>query len=284
MNLISKSTIKILLQKYNLRPSKRLGQNFLISQKVLGQIIQAADLSKKDVVLEIGPGLGNITQELARRAKKVIAIEKDRQLVEILKETLKDYQNIQIIHGDILKIQNDQTTPSLVKFKIQNYKVVANLPHYITSPTLHLFLESQNPPQEMTLLIQKEVAQRISAKPPKMSLLTVSVQLYSQPKIISYVSKKSFWPQPKVDSALIKIVPHSPVILSDSEESRGRFFKIVKAGFSSPRKQLVNNLAKGLNLKKEKIKNLLKKAGLDSRIRAGELSIGDWQKLTNLMK
>ena len=281
MNLISKSTTKNLLKKYNLRPNKRLGQNFLISQEVLEQVIQTANLSKRDVVLEIGPGLGTITQELAKRAKKVVAIEKDKKMVEILKETLKDYRNVEIIQGDILKF--GCLTPKFGR-EATNYKVIANLPHYITSPVIRMFLELKNPPQEITLLIQKEVAQRICARPPKMSLLAVAIQVYSQPKIISAVSKKSFWPQPKVDSAIIKIAPHPPVIASKAKQSRTKFFQVVKAGFSSPRKQLVNNLSKGLNQEKEKIKDLLKKASLDSKIRAEELSIGNWQKLTQLMK
>ncbi len=271
-SLINKSITKTLLRKYHLRPSKRLGQNFLISQRALKKIIQTANLSKNDVVLEIGPGLGTITQELAQRAKKVIAIEKDKRMVEILKEILKDYKNVEIIHEDILKLKF-----SIFNFQFSNsYKVVANLPHYITSPVLHLFLESQNPPQEMTLFVQKEVAQRICASPPKMNLLAVSVQLYSQPKIISYVSKKSFWPQPKVDSAIIKIAK----IKKPKGLNIKRFFQIVKAGFSSPRKQLVNNLAKGLNLKKEEIKKALTQSHLETQARAENLSLEDWLNLS----
>jgi len=262
--------MKNLFKKYHLKPNKRLGQNFLISRKVLRRIIQTAELSKKDAVLEIGPGFGILTQELAKKVKKVIAVEKDKKMVEILKKTLKDYKNVEIIHGDILKIQNS-------KFKIQNYKVIANIPYYLTSPLIRLFLEAENPPQEMVLLIQKEVAQRICSQPPKMSLLAVSVQFYSQPKIISYVSKKSFWPQPKVDSAIIRIGQ----IKKPKNINIKKFFQIVKAGFSSPRKQLANNLSQKLNIGREKIKKALTECGLDIKVRAQNLSVEDWIKLSS---
>ncbi len=253
-------TIKKLLKQYNLKPSKRLGQNFLISQKVLNKIVKTADLSKNDTVLEVGPGLGILTQELAQRVRKVIAVEKDKRIVETLKDVLKGHNNIKIIHDDILKIKN---------YKIKNYKIVANIPYYLTSPLIRLFLESKTPPQEMILLIQKEVAQRICASPPKMSLLAVSVQFYSQPQIISYVSKKSFWPQPKVDSAIIKISNIKKPTGIDIE----KFFKLVKAGFSHPRKQLINNLPG------QQIKKALTQCHLDIKVRAENLRVEDWLKL-----
>jgi len=283
MNLTSKSSIKNLLQKHHLRPIKYLGQHFLIDQKVLQKIIQTADLMKKDTVLEIGPGLGTLTLELAKKAGQVIAVEKDKRMCQILKEILKDYKNVEIIQGDILKIFKDCPWR---RRQGQSLKIVANIPYYLTSPLIRKFLESSNPPQEMILLIQKEVAQRICAQPPKMSLLAIAVQFYAQPKIITYVSKKSFWPQPKVDSAIIKIVPHPFVILNDSEESSrkqltNKFFNLVKAGFASPRKQLANNLSKNLKIDKEKIKKALTKIGLDPKSRAENLSVGDWEKLMN---
>jgi 16S rRNA (adenine1518-N6/adenine1519-N6)-dimethyltransferase len=262
-----KTFYKNLLKKYHLRPSKRLGQNFLIDETVLQKIIQTADLSKKDIVLEIGSGLGILTQELAKRAKKVIAVEKDKNMVKILKEILKDYQNVEIIEGDILH-QTFQGQPL--------FKIIANLPYYITSPVIRMFLELKNPPQEMVLLVQKEVAQRICAQPPKMSLLTVAVQFYSQPKIISYVSKKSFWPQPKVEAAILKISQIKKPQNIDIQQ----FFRIVKAGFSAPRKQLINNLSKGLKSEREKIKKALLDCGLNPKIRAESLSAGDWIKLS----
>ena len=266
--MLNKSFIKNLLQEYNLRPNKRLGQHFLINQKVLQKIVRAAELSEKDIVLEIGPGLGILTKELAQKVKKVIAVEKDEKIVQALKEIMKDYKNVEIIQGDILKIQ---------ELPLNRYKLVANIPYYLTSPLIRLFLESRQPPQEMTLLIQKEVAQRICAKPPKTNLLAVAVQLYSQPKIISYISKKSFWPQPKVDSAIIKISR----IKRPKNTKTEKFFQIVKAGFSSPRKQLANNLSKKLNLDQEKIKKALTECHLDIRVRAENLRVEDWLKLSS---
>lgn len=281
------------MKKYHFQPNKRLGQHFLISKKMLQRIIQTANLSKKDIVLEIGPGLGTLTQELAQRAKKVIAVEKDKRMVEILKDVLKDHQNIEIIHGDILKILRDCPSDTVLLFQKDcirgtvPYKIVANIPYYLTSPLIRLLLESKNPPQEMVLLIQKEVAQRICAKPGKMSLLAVAIQFYSQPKIISYVSKKSFWPQPKVDSAIIKITPLSlrgaTRQLARSDEAISKFFQIVKAGFSSPRKQLVNNLYQKLNLDREKIKAALTQCRLDIRVRAANLRVEDWINLSSLL-
>ena len=310
MNLISKLNIKTLLKKYSLRPSKRLGQNFLIDKKMLSKIIKAADLSQNDLVLEIGPGLGGITQALAQKVKKVIAVEKDKRLIEALKEVLKDYKNIEIIQGDILKIQglplktaskgchrglrpclrqgrireSDHWTihpkeqplnNPVLKFIKKPYKFIANLPYYITAPTIRMFLESKNPPQEMILLVQKEVGQRICARPPQMNLLAVAIQLYSQPKIISYISKKSFWPQPKVNSAIVKINQ----IEKPEDINTKKFFKTVKAGFASPRKQLINNLSQGLNLEKGEIKKALAQCRLDTQVRAENLSIDNWKEL-----
>jgi len=257
--------IKNLLRKYDIRPSKRLGQNFLVDKNVLEKIIEAANISLDDIILEIGPGLGILTLELAKFAKKVIAIEKDRALCQILKIILKDYKNIEIIHADILKIASPQ---------LKNYKIVANLPYYITSPVIRKFLEAECKPEIMILMVQKEVAQRICAKPPHMNLLAVAVQFYAGPaspaggpKIISYVSKNSFWPKPKVDSAIIRIVPAQ----TNEKINREQFFKIVKAGFSSKRKMLKNNL---------KIDgSVLTKSGLDPKIRAENLSIENWIKL-----
>lgn len=241
-----------------------MGQNFLINPRILQKIIETADL-QNDIVLEVGPGLGTLTQELSKKAKKVIAIEKDKQMVEALKETLKDFKNVEIIQGDILK-QN-------LNFK--NYKVVANIPYYLTSPLIRVLLESANPPEEIVLMIQKEVAQRITAQPPKMNLLAVSIQFYAKIKIVSYISKESFWPEPKVDSAIIKIDNIKKIKKTDQK----RFFKIVKAGFSSPRKQLANNLSKKLKINKREIKSALTECGFNPQARAESLRIEDWRNL-----
>jgi len=273
MELTSPATIKEILSKYSARPSKGLGQNFLIDKNVLAKIIDASDLNKNDVVLEVGPGIGTLTQELAKNVGKIIAVEKDRTMIKILDETLKEYKNIEIINADILKFLN-------LKFKILNYKVVANIPYYLTSPLIRKFLECENPPSEIILMLQKEVAKRICSKPPNMSLLAVSVQFYADAKIISYVSKNCFWPSPNVDSAIIKIIPRVNLGKIDPN----LFFKIVKAGFSHPRKQLVNNLAslKSLNdvkLNKEKISEWLLKNNINPNQRSETLNVSDWINL-----
>jgi len=253
-----------LLKKHDIEPNKRLGQNFLIDKNILQKIIKNADISKDDTILEIGSGLGTLTKELAELAKKVITIEKDKKLAEILKEILKDYENIEIVNEDILKC----------KLNLNNYKIVANIPYYLTSHLIKMFLESDNPPQEMLLLVQKEVAQRICIKPPRMNLLSVSVQFYANPKIISYISKNCFWPLPKVDSAIIKI---SDIRKPENIDVK-RFFQIVKVGFSSPRKQLANNL-QNINIPREQTKRALIQCGLPHQARAQELNIEDWKSL-----
>jgi len=258
-----------------IKPIKHLGQNFLTDKNTVRKVMKTADLKPEDIILEIGPGLGALTQELAKKAKKIIAVEKDARMCQVLKEQLKDFDNIEIINQDILKFEIIKLFKNL-KFKIKNYKIVANLPFYITAPVIRKFLESENPPQEMVLIIQKEVAQRISAQPPKMSILAISVQFYAKAKIISYISKKSFNPQPKVDAAIIKIKPEKKY-----QANSAKFFKIVKAGFSHPRKQLANNLSKELKLDKQKLSSSLLKMGINPSQRAESLSIQDWINLSD---
>lgn len=275
MDLTSSKIIKELLSKYETRPSKGLGQNFLIDNNILSKIIEAADIKSSDIILEVGPGIGVLTQELAKKAKKIIAVEKDATMVEILKETVNDYKNIEIINADILK---------QFKSPDSKYKVVANIPYYITAPLIRMFLESQNPPEEIILMLQKEVAQRICSKPPDMSLLAVSVQFYADPKIVSYVPKNCFWPAPKVDSAIIKIVPEKKYNIPAES-----FFEVVKAGFSQPRKQLVNNLTtlkspNGVKLTKEQILVWLSENNIKPNQRAETLGVSDWINLTKTFK
>ena len=281
MDLSSANNVKNILEKFNAKPKKGLGQNFLIDKNILQKIIDAADIKEGDTILEVGPGVGTLTQELAKKAKRVIAVEKDEAMIEILKENLKDLDNVEIIQGDILKID-------YLKFKIENYKVVANIPYYLTSPLIRKFLEVENKPEEIILMIQKEVAQRICATPPDMNLLAVSVQFYANPKIVFNVSKNSFWPIPKVDSAVIKITPHTSPDLSFPQKREFRefcnlFFKIVKAGFSQPRKQIGGNLLKMLKIEKKKIDELLIKNNLYSTQRAETLTIQDWKNLTETL-
>ena len=273
---MSVKNVENLLKNYGIRPSKKMGQNFLIDEKTFDKILEAADLSKNDIVLEIGPGIGNLTAKLAQKAKKVLAIEKDKKMCEILKKELKNQniENVQIINEGILKINYDSIAKWLNGC---DYKLVSNLPYYITSAVIRKFLEFKKPPESMILMVQKEVAQRICAEPTKMSLLAISIQFYARPKIVSYVSKKSFWPEPKVDSSIIKIIP---LKTKSSEKFTEKFFKVVKAGFSHPRKQLINNLAKELKLEKEKTKEWLLKNKIQPSQRAETLSIECWKKLT----
>jgi len=271
--IFSPTQIKTLLSKYGVRPSKSLGQNFLIDQNILEKIIEASSIKKTETILEVGPGLGTLTQELAKNASRVIAVEKDSTMCEILKETLANYKNIEVINANILQ------TPGVCK---ENYKVVANIPYYLTSPLIRLFLEAETPPEYMVLMVQKEVAQRITAKPPEMSLLAVSVQFYADAKIEFYVSKNCFWPTPKVDSAVIKITPKKDRLpMSIQPIQPELFFKIVKAGFSAPRKQLTGNLSKSLKLNKQEVLAWLLKNKIDPKQRAETLSIKDWINLSN---
>ena len=275
VNLFSPKIVKNLLKKYGARPSRRFGQNFLIDKGSAGKIIEAADLQSDDTVLEIGPGIGTLTQELAKRAKKIVAVEKDSEMTEVLKETLKDFGNVEIFQGDILNFKNRE-------LKIKNsYKVVASLPFYIASPVIRHLLEAvEVSPQQMVLVVQKEVGQRICAKPPEMSILAVSVQVYAEAKIISYIPKRNFWPQPKVDAAIIKITPRERPL----KPGINRFFRVVKAGFSQPRKQLINNLSKGLEFNRAEVEEWLKKNGMQPSQRAETLSVEDWINLAKSFK
>ncbi len=267
MDLTSPKTIKEILQKHDLRPSKGFGQNFLIDRNVLDKIIREAGLNKNETVLEIGPGIGTLTSELAKNAKQVIAVEKDRNMCIVLKKTLEGADNITVLNEDILKF-NFNSFP--------DYKVVANIPYYLTSPLIRLLLENSNKPKEIILMIQKEVAQRICEKPPKMSLLSVSVQFYADAKILFTVSKNSFLPAPKVDSAVIKITP----LKQNKGVSADIFFKTVKAGFSHPRKQLLGNLSSAFDIGKEKTAGWLAKNNINPKQRAETLSVQDWINLS----
>jgi len=278
MKLTSKEKIQNLLRKHGLKPSKHMGQNFLVEEEVFNKIIRVSSISKKDIVLEIGPGIGNLTQKLIRKSKKVIAVEKDNKMIKVLKEVIRGNKNVEIVENDILDFK-----PQSYNLKPNSYKVIGNIPYYITSPVIRKFLKPKNQPKLMTLMVQKEVAERICAKPPKMNFLAVITQFYGKPAIVTHVSKKSFWPSPKVDSAVIKITPLSSSI-KFSHQFRQRFLKLVKAGFSHPRKQLVNNLLalKGfdkLKLDKDKIKKLLAKSNIVHTQRAASLTIKDWIKL-----
>jgi len=269
-----------LLRQFDLRARKGLGQHFLIDREVLELITSAAELTPADVIVEVGPGLGVLTRELARQAGWVIAIELDDKLAALLKQTLASFNNITIINDDVLRIE-PQALLSELKDRfpqaIYSYKVVANLPYYITSPVLRHFLEASAKPQVMIVMVQKEVAEVIVAKPGEMSLLGVSVQFYGEPRIISYVPAECFYPAPKVDSAILRIDPYPQPTLAVADVAG--FFDLVRAGFTTPRKQIANSLAQGLGLPKGEVLSLLEKADIVSQRRAETLTLGEWEQL-----
>ncbi|MFH1225721.1 MAG: 16S rRNA (adenine(1518)-N(6)/adenine(1519)-N(6))-dimethyltransferase RsmA [bacterium] len=270
---MSSYQIKQFCSLHHIKPRREQGQNFLIDKNILAKIVETAGLKKDDVVLEVGAGLGVLTKELASRAKKVIAIEQDKKLFAVLEKELAGFKNVELINQDVFKV--DFTD-------LKDFKIVSNLPYNITSLFLRHFLSQsasrRTQPNEMVLLVQKEVAKRIIARPPQMSLLAVSVQYYGQPKIISMVKNNSFWPIPAVDSAILKISNIKKINPSAGGEDK-EFFKLVKIGFANKRKQLPNNLANGFGLTKPKSVDWLVKAGFNPKIRAQELSIDDWLTL-----
>lgn len=267
-----------------IKPNRLLGQHFLVDKSVLQEIVKAAKLSPEDTVLEIGPGLGVLTQELVKYAKRVVAVEKDANLAALLKEKLKDNPAVEVINEDILDFLDQENYAAhflrAAGFEHTDYKVVANIPYYLTAHLIRKLLEAKNPPTDIILMIQKEVAVRLCARPPRMSILSASVQFYAKPQIISLVSRRAFWPIPQVDSALIEIWPSRADLKVDPDA----YFKIIKAGFSHPRKQLISNLMSGLGLTRAKISQTLQKLDIKPEQRAETLSVEDWCSLTRLLE
>ena len=280
------SQTRRLLRQSNLRVKKGLGQHFLVDEVVLETITSTAELTASDVIMEIGPGLGILTKELAKQSGLVIAIELDRKLAAILEQTLSSFDNVAIINGDVLKIdpaallqEKKAKLPPAVNTPC-NYKLVANLPYYITSPVLRHFLEASVQPQIMVVMVQKEVAEVIVAKPGRMSVLSISVQLYGEPRIISHVPAGCFYPAPEVDSAILRIdVYPQPAVAVDDRDS---FFELVRAGFTASRKQIGNSLAQGLKKPKAEILPLLAGANIAPQRRAETLTIEEWARLLSI--
>jgi 16S rRNA (adenine1518-N6/adenine1519-N6)-dimethyltransferase len=268
---------KALLRELGLRPRKALGQNFIVNQKVLRQILDAAEIGPPDTVLEIGAGLGTLTQALADTAERVLAVEVDARLVAFLRRRFEASSNVEIVQGDILGLDIGQL---LRQDRIEEgsaYKVVANIPYYITSALLRHLLETSLKPQLIVLMVQREVAQRVVAKPGQMSLLAVSVRFYGQPIVVSRVPAGAFYPVPTVDSAIVRIKPHKQLLLDNGDIPP--FFRVVRAGFRQRRKQLHNALAHGLALSGDRIIHALSVAGIEKERRAQTLSVGEWVKL-----
>jgi len=261
-----------LLKQYGLRADKRLGQNFLQDPYALEKIITAAEIHPTDTVLEIGPGLGSLTRYLAASAQKVIAVELDDRLFPPLEAVISPYDNIQLVHGDILDIEPKEIIEQ------QDYLVVANIPYYITSAVIRHLLESNPRPRRIVLTIQKEVAERICAGPGDMSLLALSVQVYGQPRVAARIPAGAFYPAPKVDSSVLVVdifpAPLIPTELLDI------FFLLIKAGFSQKRKKLRNSISAGMRQSPAETEKLLLAADIDPQRRAETLSLEEWGKLS----
>ncbi len=277
MNLVDLKTIKTILRQNNVRAKKSWGQHFLICSRVLEKIIEVSNLSPNDLVLEIGPGLGTLTRKLCPKAGKVFAYEVDAKMVKILNSTCGGFKNLKIINQDVLKI-------SIPFSQFQNYKVIANLPYQITFPILEKFLQSSNKPLSMVLMVQREVAERICARPSKMNLLAVLVQFYGRPQIVEFVSKECFWPRPEVDSAIIKISSISDSRIQKLHLNEKLFFGLVKAVFSNKRKMLKNSLSGGLSFSSQEAAQILREANINPTLRAENLEISDWLRLYNKIK
>ncbi|MEX2144988.1 MAG: 16S rRNA (adenine(1518)-N(6)/adenine(1519)-N(6))-dimethyltransferase RsmA [Candidatus Spechtbacterales bacterium] len=274
--------IKILLEKYNITPNKVLGQNFLIDKKYIIDLIASAEISSKDVVIEVGPGTGGITQELAKKAKKVIAVEKDPRLVKLLKDEFANHKNVEIVEDDILKfsIYNLQSANWRTNSQARSYKLVGAIPYYLTARLFRKFLENtENPPKLIAVIIPKKIAEKITARPPKTNLLAISVQIYGKTKLEKQIPSSAFWPKPKINSAILTVKN-----IEKPKTNEEELFRAVKAGFSSPRKQLAKNLSKQFKIPRADIENTLKTAGLDISIRAEALHPKDWLKLAELLR
>lgn len=259
-----------------------MGQNFLIDEDALNKIVDAADIKKTDTVLEVGPGLGVLTEELVKRAGKVIAVEKDEKLFRTLENEMRNTVNgsaTRIVGR--LPIRAAQTNnvltlfnQDILRFHLEKelngpYKVVANIPYYLTSKLFQYFLEQKNKPEFLVLMVQKEVGERVVANPGKLSILAISVQVHADAEIVALVPKQSFWPTPEVDSVILKIIPKNK---NPEIKDEKLFFRIVKTGFASKRKQLKNTI---------KDLEMLKKAGIDPSLRPQDLSIEQWISLYN---
>ena len=272
MNQMPDRSITSLFQRYNLRPDKSLGQNFLTDPAILEKILQIAGVSEDDEVLEIGAGLGHLTAVLAKAARSVTAVEIDPRFIPVLEELQGSFPNIRLVQGDILQLDPAELIEK------DGYLVVANIPYYITSRIIRNLLESGRVPREIILTIQYEVARRICDQSGKLSLLALSVHMYGHPSLEARIPAGAFLPVPKVDSAVIKIDLHPQPLLP--EPLRTEFFEVVKAGFTHNRKTLRNSLSKGLRWPADKAEKLLQSAGIDPGRRAETILMVEWLELT----
>lgn len=276
MNLLTE--VQNLCEQYDLQPTKKLGQNFLIDQEVLEEIVSTAQIKKSDYVVEVGPGFGVLTRELASRAKKVLAVEMDDRAVLAISKLSDIYQNIQVVSKNILTIKNAELLELLGSKK---YRVIANIPYQITSRLLRKFLSYDPKPQDLLILVQKEVAQRVVAPDGQHSLLSLSVQFYGQPEIKTIVPSSCFWPEPAIDSALLSIKISDQYLekLKKIKLSEQDFWSLVRASFAGRRKTLVNNLSNSWHCDKPEVIKILKGLGIGEMARAQDLSLDQWLSL-----
>ncbi|HZS93324.1 MAG TPA: 16S rRNA (adenine(1518)-N(6)/adenine(1519)-N(6))-dimethyltransferase RsmA [Chloroflexota bacterium] len=260
------------LRERGLRPRKRLGQNFLRDRAILDRIVAAADVGPDDAVLEIGSGTGSLTAALAARAGRVVTVELDDNLFALLEAEFASMPNVELIHADALSLDPCSVFAGA-------YKLVANIPYYITGPIVRHFLESRCPPGVMVLMVQREVGLRMTAKPGDLSLLGVSVQWYAEPEIMTRVPAGAFYPPPNVDSVVVRLRPRH---LPERARLTEPFFEVARAGFSTRRKQLVNAISRGLSIDRDRAIRLLTEAGIEPSRRAETLSLDEWERLAGV--
>lgn len=271
------------LQKYQFNFQKKFGQNFLIDTHVLDKIISAAQITKDDMVLEVGPGIGTMTQYLCENAREVVAVEIDKNLIPILEDTLSEYDNVSVIHNDILKVDIEKLVQERNNGK--PIKVVANLPYYITTPIIMGLFESHVPIENITVMVQKEVADRMQVGPgtKDYGALSLAVQYYAEPYIVANVPPNCFMPRPKVGSAVIRLTRHSEAPVKVKDEKL--MFRLIRASFNQRRKTLVNGLNNSpeLNFSKEQITSALDKMGLLATVRGEALTLEEFAELSDLL-
>lgn len=274
------SEIREMLARAGLTPNKLLGQNFLTDQNILKKIVSSANPKPNETILEVGPGLGALTNLLSETEAHITAVEKDPRIARILENEIakRRYKNIELVIGDILKMPND------FFLKLGAYRVIANIPYYLTARLLRKLLEEVNPPKEIMVMIQKEVALRILAHPPHMNLLALAIQIYGAPRVLFPVSKGSFWPMPGVDSAVLKIENISKDFFKTNKIDEKLFFKLLKSAFGTKRKTLVNSLEREFQIKKGDARIILKKLELKETARPEELALSDWVGLIHMME
>lgn len=266
-------TLKQLLADYGLSPNKTYGQNFLMDEIVLQDMVDAAGVNEKDTVIEVGPGIGNLTKFLLDKAGCVISIEKDPQFINVLNSLKKQFKNFSYHLADALEVEMSDL------IKNQSYKVVANIPYYATGKLVQKFIQAKVKPQSLTLLMQKEVAENITAKPGNLNLLAISVQLYADAEMVEVVRAEKFYPAPKVDSAVINIKLYDKPRFEIKDEQK--FFKVLRACFTGKRKQIHNTLTNNLHLDKTQVHTILQNIGVPPESRPQQLTIEQWLKLVD---